>query len=57
MNRCLLTGSDADGDAFESTTTHGFYVGKLEPRAGRVRKQVKCGAAKNEPSKRLKLYD
>ena len=33
----LLTGSDSDGDAFESSTSYGFYVGKLEPRAGRVR--------------------
>ena len=52
MSRCLLTGNDGDGDVFESTT-YGFYVGKLEPRTGRVGKQVKCGAAKNEPSKML----
>ena len=56
MSRCLLTGNDGDGDAFERTT-YDFYVGKLEPQTGRVRKQVKCGAAKNEPNKMLKFHD
>jgi hypothetical protein len=40
MNRWLLTGSDAAGNGFESSTSYGFYVGKLEPRSERVRSGV-----------------
>ena len=55
MSRCLLTGSDADGDAFESTTTYGFYVGKAQ--ATRESKEASVERKSVRPSKVLKLHD